>query len=254
MELDLRTAFSLQPGQTDALDSFIGHRLFEAGVWESPRTSDGIPHLRIVERAPRSVRACGQVYEIDQSLRSFWLDLRRETTENDVAWSLHFDVVGSSPAEQRNAIDVCDQAEKIDWRVILTGLGDIRDGVFVATTQRPSSERYTSPDGALILAVSRRDDGDSDVGFDGFSWHTHGDTLIAEYQLAGVDGLDAESAIRRLVSDVVNDRAIIAVERRGDEILDAWITWDPEKDKKYAGAENEIEFRHWDDSPARVSQ
>src|SRR5262245_23037255 len=40
MRVDLRHIFSLDPTQTDALESFIGQRLFEADVWESPRTSD----------------------------------------------------------------------------------------------------------------------------------------------------------------------------------------------------------------------
>src|SRR5262249_36011168 len=97
MEVDLRGLFSLEGASIDALDLFVSHRLFEADVWESPRTSDGIPHLRIVESAPERMRLCGRIYTIDQVLHSFWLDLEREPDGSAVSWALFFDVVADSP-------------------------------------------------------------------------------------------------------------------------------------------------------------
>ena len=71
MEVDLRQVFSLDPPRADALESFISERLFEANVWQSPRTSDGIEHLRLVEHELDRVRLAGRIYAIDQTLHSF---------------------------------------------------------------------------------------------------------------------------------------------------------------------------------------
>lgn len=129
-EVDLRALFALDSGPSDALvESFISQRLFEANVWESPRTSDGIEHLRIVECEPERVRVSGRIFTIDQTLHSSWLDIER--SDRGVTWALYFDSVASSPRRARNAIDTFDQATDINWRVTLTGLLEIRDGTLV---------------------------------------------------------------------------------------------------------------------------
>ena len=51
-------------------------------------------------------------------------------------------------------------------------------------------EEHRSPDGILTLKVKREDDGDVCVGFDGYSWHTHGDIL------ASLSGLRQDEAVR----------------------------------------------------------
>lgn len=145
MEVDLRGVFSLDPGQTDALDAFISGRLFEASVWDSPRTSDGIEHVRLVEYRPDRVRVCGRIFQIDQSLHSFWLDLEREGSGIGVTWSLYFDVVANSPRRRRNAIDTYDHANEIDWRVALAGNAEVRDGALVVTSADSVLERPHNP-------------------------------------------------------------------------------------------------------------
>ncbi len=50
-----------------------------------------------------------------------------------------------------------------------------------------SREEYLSPDGCLRLVVIR-ETGDITLGFEGFPWHTHGDVLAAQYELAGSSG------------------------------------------------------------------
>lgn len=135
MHLDLRSLFSLEPGHTDALDSFIGDRLVEAGVWESPRTSDGIVSLRVVECEPNCLCVCGRIHEIDQTLHSFWLDLTCEASGSRVNWAVYFDPIASSPRRERNAIDTVDRAEDLDWRVALAGLADVRDGALVRASK-----------------------------------------------------------------------------------------------------------------------
>ena len=133
VELDLRSLFSLEPSETHALEAFIASRLFEQGVWESRRVSDGVEHARAVEWSAERVRVCGRIYEIDQTLRSFWLDLER-TPSGNVAWALHFDVVADSRGHARNAIDIHDRAEGIDWCVDLAGHAVLRDGALVPVT------------------------------------------------------------------------------------------------------------------------
>ena len=68
--------FSPEPTNdlSDLLESFVAGTLADAGVWSSPRVSDGLVAYRIVERGPTRVRVCGRIWEIDQTQRSFWLD------------------------------------------------------------------------------------------------------------------------------------------------------------------------------------
>lgn len=134
MDVNLSSVFSLKVGQSDELESFIGHRLFEAGVWKSSRTSDGIQHLRVVECKPESLRVCGRIFEIDQTLHSFWLDLQ-PASEGSVAWTLHFGIIGGSSSHQRNAVDAYDHADKIEWRITLKGKAKAREDVLVVTSE-----------------------------------------------------------------------------------------------------------------------
>ncbi len=127
MELDLRTIFPLsEPDETDALDAFISERLCEAGVWGSPRRSDGIKRVRVVEFEPACVRVCGWIYEVDQTLHSFWLDLQREGSGTSVAWALYFNVIASTPRQTRDAIDLYDRAEQLEWQVALVGCAEVQ--------------------------------------------------------------------------------------------------------------------------------
>ena len=112
MEVDLRGVFSNERESIDALDLFVSDRLFEAGVWESPRTSDGIVQVRIVESEPERMSIGGRIYSIDQELHSFWLDLEREAVGSSVRWALFFDVVADSARRARDAIDCYDHANE----------------------------------------------------------------------------------------------------------------------------------------------
>lgn len=130
MLVDLRHLFSLDPPDTCEVDRFIGERLFEAGVWEDARVSDGISYVRVVEHAPERVRFGGLIWEItDQTVHPFWLDLERR--DERVAWALYYDVVATSPRRTRDAIRVIDRAGEAEWRVTLTGSAVVRDGVLV---------------------------------------------------------------------------------------------------------------------------
>lgn len=101
-------------------------------------------------------------------------------------------------------------------------------------------ERHLSPDGLLLLIVERADDGDWSVGFDGYSWHTHGDLLAFEY-----GGLP-DAAVRAFVNDIITSQRVVVISRLDGTFNDVWITDDPCRDEmKYAEAKETIEKRYW---------
>lgn len=121
MTVDLQSLLSLEPGRTDALDWFIGSCLYDGGIWESPRTSDGIHSVRVLEDASDKLRVCGRIWEIDQSLHSFWLELERDGAADRFAWFLYFDVIETSARRARHAHESHDNPEDIEWRARVVG-------------------------------------------------------------------------------------------------------------------------------------
>ena len=108
--------------------------------------------------------------------------------------------------------------------------------------------QHHSPDGLLRLIVTRDDDGDTAVGFDGYSWHTHGDIL------ASLSGLPEDQAIQQFVEDLIADRAIIVVSRVREQIRDIWPTEDPVAEFKYKPPVESLEFRRWSGVPITVDR
>ena len=101
-------------------------------------------------------------------------------------------------------------------------------------------ERHTSPDGLLELIIDFTD-GDWSIGFDKFSWHTHGDTLHA----SGYTGTP-EEATRQFVDDILSSRCVIVISRIDGTLRDVWVTDDPDHDEmKYAYENESIEKRFW---------
>jgi len=86
--------FSRAPWRTDALDLFVGRCLTSGGIWSHPRTSDGIPSIeRVFDRGPDALGVCARIYEIDdQSLHTFWLEIKPDPDNARFTWSLYFDV------------------------------------------------------------------------------------------------------------------------------------------------------------------
>lgn len=108
----------------EPLESFVSHRLHEAGVWSSPRVSDGVSSYRLVERGAGRMRLCGQIWEIDQTQHWFCIDVEwQEGTPPTAIWKLFFDVddTDMSPRRARLAIDSIDDPAQVQWRVALTG-------------------------------------------------------------------------------------------------------------------------------------
>ena len=100
-------------------------------------------------------------------------------------------------------------------------------------------QRHESPDGLLCLLVGDKD-GDTCIGFDKFTWHTHGDIL------ASLSGLPEPEAVSAFVSEILCGQRVIAVSRIAGTIQDAWVSDDPGTELKYKPEEETIEFRYWD--------
>jgi hypothetical protein len=100
-------------------------------------------------------------------------------------------------------------------------------------------EEHQSPDGLLRLIVTRESDGDVAVGFDGYSWHTHGDLL------ASFSGLPESEAIREFVERIIGNEQVIVVSRVNGEVRDVWPTDDPRGEYQYKAADESLEFRRW---------
>jgi hypothetical protein len=106
------------------LESFIAARLHDAGVWSSPRLSDGVASVRVVERGPDLLRVCGEIWEIAQTRHSFWLDFIWDRgTEHGASWTLFFDIdsTGVSPRRARHALDLLRDPGELPWRITVTG-------------------------------------------------------------------------------------------------------------------------------------
>lgn len=126
MTFELFHILSGESPNVAVLERFIGERLAEAGIWDSTRTSDGIEQVRLIRHDPRRVSLVGRLWEIDQTLRSFWLEVER-TDGDGIAWTLYFDVLGTA-RQVRNALLVHDATDEIEWRVTLTGMAEGRVG------------------------------------------------------------------------------------------------------------------------------
>jgi len=104
-------------------------------------------------------------------------------------------------------------------------------------------EEHHSTDRLLRLVVIREDDGDVSIGFDGCSWHTHGDILAAE---AGKPEIEA---IREFIDRILRDRQLLAVSRIAGEVRDVWPSDDPDGESRHRDANESIEFRRWSGAP-----
>jgi hypothetical protein len=107
-----------------------------------------------------------------------------------------------------------------------------------------NNRRHVSPDGTLCLIVETVDN-DRVVGFEGYSWHTHGDILASLY------GLDAEAAIEKFIQEIISGELVIAILSKGEDIVDIWVSDDPQNETLSLG--EAIQFRLWDSEEVDVS-
>lgn len=98
---------------------------------------------------------------------------------------------------------------------------------------------FVSPDGALALTIAEDVDGEELIGFHGFEW------AVQVSVLGELSGKPAEDAKQAFVEEIRSDQLLIAVLYRFGEVADIWVTDDPEMDKSYLKANEELVFRHW---------
>jgi hypothetical protein len=138
MTLETDPLFILIPQEDSPaleLEGFIADVLYRAGVWNSPRVSDGISLLRVVERSSMLARIGGKIHEISQEVHSFWLELKRdENRPEQFNWMLYFDIVLDSltPRRVATAIEAIDLPEQVSWRIALTGAATSQDAAPLA--------------------------------------------------------------------------------------------------------------------------
>ncbi|MBA3395361.1 MAG: hypothetical protein H0T89_22115 [Deltaproteobacteria bacterium] len=98
----------------------------------------------MLERGAEGVGVCARIYEIDdQSLHTFWLEIKRDAVNARVAWFLYFDVVETSRRRAEDAVNRHDHPEDIEWRAKLFGEATTHDGVLMPV---PGSTRVLVQD------------------------------------------------------------------------------------------------------------
>jgi len=113
-------------------------------------------------------------------------------------------------------------------------------------------DRYRTPDGSLELLVIREAD-EITVGFDSYSWHTHGDVLAADYGIAGVKVSSPEEAVQRFLSDLRSDRAPIIMCRKSGKVYDVYAAVSMPARDKYMEPGETAEIRYWSGRGAHAS-
>lgn len=148
MAADLLALISVELGRTHALDWFIGSCLCEGGIWDHPRTSDGISAIRVLERGPDTLHVAGHIWEINQSVHTFWLELKRADVPDRFGWVLHFDVIETSARRARDALSNHENADEIEWRAKLEGEAIVQDDklAIVPGTTRVDVQDLTEPE------------------------------------------------------------------------------------------------------------
>ena len=71
-------------------------------------------------------------------------------------------------------------------------------------------EEHYTPDRFFRFAITRSEDGDISLGFDGYPSHTHGDILASH------SNLPMEKAIRDYVDSLLTGRSFIGIGRVAD--------------------------------------
>ncbi len=104
-----------------ALERFVARALFQGRVWDSTRTSDGVSAYRVVERTATRLRICGEIWEINQSRRLFWLEVERSRPGSGFAWSVRFDARFESERCARSAVTALERPDGVEWTRTVEG-------------------------------------------------------------------------------------------------------------------------------------
>ena len=132
MPIDLTQRLGSQEDMS-GLEDFVAACLCAAGVWKSPRVSDGLASSRSLLNKPDCVQLCGRIYEIDdQKLHPFFLSVTREAER--VRWELRYDFIHI----KRLHIELCEHYGKDVWVHIAEGVAELDGEKLVPTLAMPS--------------------------------------------------------------------------------------------------------------------
>jgi hypothetical protein len=115
--------------RVEAVESFLAQRLNESDVWSSPRHSDGVSSLRVVESTSSRLRVCGWIWTIDQTEHAFWLELDRAENKPGVHLTLFYDLEldGRSRSRALRVLDALQHPVNATWREMRTGIMNLDD-------------------------------------------------------------------------------------------------------------------------------
>lgn len=99
-------------------------------------------------------------------------------------------------------------------------------------------ERYTSPDGQLLLTVAVGNDGDVAVGFEGGDWHTHPDLLSQWLSVLQKD------AVTEFIKLLRSDQLPILMSTDGGETIAPWVSDNLDETLRIYGHEQCL-LRYW---------
>lgn len=138
MTTEIERALGLADGDTDSLERFVAGVLAEAGIWRSPRMSDGVQDATWA-REPGRLRVRGRIFTIEQRLHQFWLEVE-DAGVGRVGWTLYFDPRASSSRRGCHTIETADRAGDVAWSEQVDGAADVRDGALVVTSCRRGAD------------------------------------------------------------------------------------------------------------------
>lgn len=110
----------------DALDAFI-QQVLRSVAGNARRSTDGVEYVRWIERDERRAQLCGKIWELasgeEDALRTFWLNVSRESPDGPVHWTLHYgvDPAVTSARIVRDAADLLTSPSDVSWLAIVSG-------------------------------------------------------------------------------------------------------------------------------------
>lgn len=110
----------------DALDAFIQQGL-RAAPGNERRSTDGVEFVRWIERDEGRARLCGKIWELasgdEDALRTFWLNVSRESPDGQVRWTLYYgvDPAMTSTRFVRGAADLLMSPSDVAWLTVVSG-------------------------------------------------------------------------------------------------------------------------------------
>ena len=104
-----------------------------------------------------------------------------------------------------------------------------------------AASRYVTPDGNFTLVHDPGQHGA--IGFEGYSWHTHDDMLASFSVLPKIE------TVPQFVDALESGRLFIALSTVGGEVMNVWVTDDPERELSDTPKGRSVSLRYWNGQP-----